>query len=410
MSDKPNSLSTAPPDILKVGLELGYFKPAQIELAKKRQLELRQGGISLPIGQVLLERRFVSAGLLKKLMAEVEYRRVQQRKEPTSDTVVNKKFGQYELLKVLKSSNRCRIFKARDTAMDRLVALKVLPPHLVNDPNWLERFRREVHLAGQLSHPNIVTAYGTGEVDGCPLMALEFVEGSSLEERLDREGNFPEKTVWLMGREVAKALAYAAEKGILHRDIKPANIIVGADGQVKICDMGLSKSMSDDSGLTLEGTTVGTPFYISPEQARGTKDLDGRVDVYSLGCTIFHMLTGSVPFIGENLTDVMLAHTNALRPDPRTVLPEITVSSAKLVMRMMATKPENRPQSAAALIEEIDAILPILPEPEPTVRPVSRVAASNAPASISAERRAVVMDVPKPSLFTRFIDWLSRLF
>ncbi|HYG77140.1 MAG TPA: serine/threonine-protein kinase [Planctomycetota bacterium] len=403
--------TTTPPDILKVGIELGYLTPAQAESASKRQQELRQGGIDLPVGQVLLERRILVSGQLKRLMRELAYRRAQHAKAPAAPTTLKKNFGPYELQEVLASSGRCRVISARDTAMGRQVVLKVLPPHVASNNVWLERFRREVQLAGQLSHPNIVTAYGTAEIEGSPVLVLEFVDGTSLDRKLEIEGNIAEKTVWLMAREVAKALACAAEKNILHRDIKPANILISKDGKVKICDMGLSKSMADDTALTAAGTTVGTPFYISPEQAHGTKDLDGRSDIYSLGCTVFHMLTGSVPFLGETLTDVMLAHTHAVRPDPRAFLPEITEGSSRLVMRMMATKPEERPQSAQTLVEEIDALLPLLPEPEPTIRPVAKVSPSDVPAGkSSAVRPAVTVDVPRPSLLTRFLDWLTRLF
>lgn len=403
--------------VLDMGVELRLITQAQANEVRKRREELKGGGISVSAAQVMLERKFVTAIDLKKLMLELEARR---RKSPGASTQAPavktpaqpKKFGQYEILETLSESGRCRVVKARDTVMDRLVVLKVLPPSVAKDRQWAERFKREMLVAGKLSHPNIVTTYGASEVDGTQIMVMEFVEGLSLGDRLEREGNFPEKTTWLMAREVAKALAYAAQNNILHRDIKPENILCSRGGKVKIIDMGLSKSMADDTGLTAAGTTVGTPFYISPEQARGTSNLDSRTDIYSLGCTVFHMLTGSVPFMREALTDVMLAHTQAPRPDVRELLPEISEASANLVKRMMAIKPEDRPGSPDALVAEIDLLLPNIPEPDEVLRPNTKVEPSEAESINTA--KAAPPPIKEPSsigkFFSRIIDWLSDLF
>jgi len=407
------------PGLLEVGIELKYINGDQANAARKRQQELRMGGVNLPIGQVLLERRFLGPSELKKLMRELEYRREHHLKvnPPRAATQLHRKFGPYQLLEVLSESGRCRVFKARDEAMGRMVVLKILPQQFASNAHWLERFRREVQLAGKLSHPNIVTAYGASEIDGSPSLALEFVDGVSLGDRLDNEGNLPERTAWLIAREIAKALAYAASNNVLHRDIKPDNIICGKDGKIKLCDMGLARSMEDDTALTAAGTTVGTPFYISPEQARSTKDLDGRADIYSLGCSVFHMLTGSVPFLGEGLTDVMRAHVQAPRPDPRSVLSEISEGSAKLVMRMMAIEPKDRPENASVLIDEIDALLANVPEPEELVRPLTAVAPTQ---TTELEHKSTMVvrvpttkkadKTPQPSFITRALDWFMNLF
>ncbi|MGD0090494.1 MAG: serine/threonine-protein kinase, partial [Planctomycetota bacterium] len=229
------------------------------------------------------------------------------------------------------------------------------------------------------------------------------------------EGCVPEKTAWQIAREVAKGLGFAAARGVLHRDIKPENIFCTAGGEVKITEMGLSKSMSGDLQLTADGTTVGTPFFISPEQARGTKDLDARTDIYSLGCAVFNMLTGSIPFMGETLTEVMVKHTEAPRPDPRSLLPEISEGSAKLVMRMMAIAPAERPQSAAELIMEIEALLRALPEPEALVRPAQRILSSEAMTSAPEVAAAPPLPAPgsaapTPPPHKRLWDWLLNLF
>jgi serine/threonine protein kinase len=301
MADK-ESVARDAAGMLELGVSLGLLTAEQVESVSSLQKQMRRSGISLPVGQTLLERKYVTLTQLKDLRYELAQRTtaVQQTAAPAPvSEQPAKKFGQYEILKVLSEKDRARVFQARDTMMNRIVVLKVLPRSMTSDPQWAERFRREIILAGKLAHPNIATVYGAGEVDGNPLMTIEYIEGMSLGERLEREGNLPEKVAWRMAREVAKGLAFAASNGVVHRDIKPDNILCSNDGKIKIIDMGLSKSEGDVSGLTLEGTTVGTPFYISPEQARGTRDVDSRSDLYSLGCTVFHMLTGSVPFFHE---------------------------------------------------------------------------------------------------------------
>ncbi len=202
-----------------------------------------------------------------------------------------------------------------------MVVLKVLPRMLKEDPHWSERFRRETTLLSKLAHPNLVQAFSSAEIEGCPAIVMEYVEGASLGDRIESEGNVPEKETWLIAREVARGLAYTAGVGIIHRDIKPDNIVCSKGGKVKLIDMGFSKSLSETDHLTADGTTVGTPFYISPEQARGERELDVRTDVYSLGCTVFHMLTGSPPFHGDSVIEIMMQHLEAPRPGSAQTAP-----------------------------------------------------------------------------------------
>lgn len=400
------------PRVTDVGVELGYLTHAQADAASMRHDELLSMGIQISLAQVLIERRFLAPGQVRALLNEVEYRRAHQLAglpKPAA-TQINRRCGPFHLLEVLSENGRCRVFLARDVSMGRLVVLKVLPSQIASDPQWLVRFRREVSLAGRLAHPNIVTAYGTGEIEGCPYLALEYVRGQSLQERLDREGNLPEKSAWLMAREVAKGLNCAARQGVLHRDIKPANILCGVSGSIKICDLGLSKSMSDSSLLTMAGMTVGTPFYMSPEQVHASAEIDVRSDIYSLGCTVFHMLTGSVPFLGHGVSGVMRAHVQAPRPDPRSLLPEISEASAILLARMMAVRPGDRPFDAEALVAEIDAILPSLPEPEEMERPLPVVVPTEAPFNNALARmRRSAQTLFAPSRWERAREWVMRL-
>ncbi len=346
-----------------LAVEMGMITPQEAQLAEVRQKALRRGGIKMTLGQTLLERHFIQPYQIKTLMKEFERRAgaARIRVNPFANGPL-KKFGHYEVIEVLSEKTHSRIIKARDPAIDRIVVLKVLPASLKDDPQWAERFRRETTLLGKMAHPNLIQSFAAQEVDGCPVIVMEYVEGSTVGDRIEIEGFFPEKEAWLIGREVAKALAYAERLNIIHRDIKPDNILCSRGGKIKLIDMGFSKSLNETTHLTMEGTTVGTPFYISPEQSRGTRDLDGRTDVYSLGCTIYHMLTGSPPFWGDEITEVMLKHIECSRPDPRDLVPNLTQSSSDLVMRMMAVRPEKRPQSAEAVCDEISAILPALPK------------------------------------------------
>ncbi|HYG77141.1 MAG TPA: serine/threonine-protein kinase [Planctomycetota bacterium] len=413
MSNNSSLSPDAQAELLQIGVELGYITTAHVHLAQNRQHELSAGGVQLPMSQVLMERRILSTSQVTALVRELEYRRRHNIGTQSTPAFMSQRIGQWLILQCLAQHGRCRVFMARDTLMNRNVVLKILPSEFTQNRVWLERFRREVQLAGRLQHPNIVTAYGTGELDGSPMLILEYVDGPSLGEKLQREGNMPEKTAWQAAREVTKALAHAASKGILHRDIKPENILFSKQGHIKICDLGLSKAVDDDMGLTTAGTTVGTPFYLSPEQARGTANLDERSDIYSLGCTVFHMLTGSVPFIGEQVAEVMYAHTRAPRPDPRSFLPEISAGSAALIARMMAINPALRPPSARALLVEIETLLQSLPEPESVERPVTRIDATEAPpakgtAAAAPRRRPVFFpQEPKRSFVERAIQWLG---
>src|ERR1043165_635429 len=318
-------VADAPQDISLTALavEMGLITQQEAQLAESRRAALQRSGIRLTIGQALVERRFLDPAAIKSLMREFDRRTAQLglRRNQFAGVPL-RRFGHYELLEILNENSHSRVIKARDTVMDRLVILKILPSSLKADPQWSERFRRETMMLGKLQHPNLVQAYNAQEIDGSPVIAMEYVEGPTVGDRIEREGLLPEKEAWLIGREISKALAYTSRQGIIHRDIKPDNIVCSRAGKVKLIDLGLSKSLAETSHLTVEGTTVGTPFYISPEQARGTRDLDARADIYSLGCTVYHMLTGEPPFWRDYITEVMLKHVEAKRPDPRDLRSE----------------------------------------------------------------------------------------
>ncbi|MCX7806071.1 MAG: serine/threonine protein kinase, partial [Planctomycetota bacterium] len=250
------------------------------------------------------------------------------------------------------------VYKARQPMLDRLVAIKILPPKLAKDAEYIARFFREARAAGKLSHPNIVAGIDVGEADGYYYFAMEYVEGEPLSAVLKREGRLPERRAVEIARQVAEGLRHAHEHDIIHRDIKPENILLDASGTAKVCDLGLARSASgDDISLTQTGTAVGTPYYLSPEQARGDKDLDDRTDVYSLGATLFRMVAGRPPFDGPTAAVVMTKHLSEHPPPLREIVPEISDGLAAVVARTLEKRREDRYASMGELIEDLDRVL-----------------------------------------------------
>jgi serine/threonine-protein kinase len=198
------------------------------------------------------------------------------------------------------------VYLARDLKHDRLVALKVLRPELAATLGP-ERFQREIHFAARLQHPHVLSVYDSGEAAGRLWFTMPFVEGESLRDRLRREGQLPLDDALRVARETAEALGYAHEHGIIHRDVKPENILLTRDGNTAVADFGIARAIGGDAGdrLTATGLSVGTPAYMSPEQAAGATELDARTDVYALGCVIFEMLTGEPPFTGTTPQSVI---------------------------------------------------------------------------------------------------------
>ena len=267
--------------------------------------------------------------------------------------------GGFRIEKSIGLGGMGEVFLATQLSMERRIALKVLTTAQTADASFIERFLHEARMVARLNHPNIVTAYEAGEDAGTYFLAMEFVEGETLEARLKTHGLFPEAEALKFMRKVAKALAYAwDEHHILHRDIKPANLMLDRHGEIKIMDMGLAKNVgSDDSGLTMTGFVIGTPYYMSPEQARAAADIDFRADLYSLGGTFYHLVTGSAPFGGTSVVDILSKHLNAPLPPARTRNPQLSEGCELLLEKMMAKDREQRYPTWRALVDDIDRVL-----------------------------------------------------
>ncbi|MFH0908323.1 MAG: protein kinase [bacterium] len=250
------------------------------------------------------------------------------------------------------------VFVATQLSMDRKVALKIMPSEITADKNLISRFQREIRLLARVEHPNLVTAFEAGEYDGVYYLAMTYVEGKDLGQRLEEEKRIPEQEALAVAAKAALALAYAWEHHqILHNDVKPGNIMIDRNGEVKVMDMGLSKCVVEDTSLSMEGVAFGTPNYMSPEQARGQHDLDFRSDEYALGATLFHLLTGALPHNGTTVTEVLTRKTIEPAPNVRQLNPDVSPACERLILKMMAPDREERFPSWTEAIAEIESLL-----------------------------------------------------
>jgi serine/threonine protein kinase len=266
-----------------------------------------------------------------------------------------RRLGKYEIQRKLGAGGMGTVFLAIDDQLKRTVALKVLPKDRAENPTLVKRFKAEGHAAAHLHHKNIVSVYEAGEIDGFLYIALEFIEGTDVLDMIRKRGPFPIKRSIDIVRQVTEALQHAFEKQIVHRDIKPSNLLIKKDGSVKLADLGLARSIDDtlDTAITRAGTTVGTVDYMSPEQARNSKATDIRSDIYSLGCTWYHMLTGVPPFGEGSMTNKLQAHAISPPPDPRDRNDRVPEGVVAVIHRMMAKKPQDRYQTPAELLEDL---------------------------------------------------------
>lgn len=275
------------------------------------------------------------------------------------DLAVRKTLGPYELKRKLGQGGMGAVYLAVDPEKKEQLALKILPREKASNPQLVKRFKAEAQNASQLAHDNIVGVFGTGEADGYLYIALEFVDGIDVHDLIQKRGVLPVKRSIDIIKQVARALQHAFEQHIVHRDIKPANLLIRRDGVVKLADMGLARAVDEsvETGITRAGTTVGTVDYMSPEQARNSKAADVRSDIYSLGCTWYHMLTGRPPFAEGSLTNKLNAHAKQPPPDPRGVNPNVPEGVVAVIHRMMAKDPDARYQTPGELIKDLEGAL-----------------------------------------------------
>jgi len=289
---------------------------------------------------------------------------------PGADPLIGKIIGTYKIVLELGHGGMGKVYKAHDVSLDRPVALKVLPPHMAQEEEFIKRFSREARACAKLNHPNIVTVYGVGRHDDLYFIAMEFIDGDSLAGLMAKSGKFDTHRALEIIRQAAEALAEAHSKGIVHRDIKPQNIMIDVSGRVRVMDFGLAWASYGTTRLTASGSVLGTPHYMSPEQWSDSQ-VDGRSDIYSLGVTLFEMLAGEPPFTGETPVVIMRKAVMENAPPLMNLNPNVPPRLSGMVAKMIAKKPGDRYGSVAELAAEIDAYMGTHREAPPVVAAVS---------------------------------------
>jgi eukaryotic-like serine/threonine-protein kinase len=327
----------------EIALKKGLVTQEQVSECLEIQKKLKEMGITRTLGAVMHDKKYLSMVEIKEILREM-----------TGTKDWNAIEG-YEILGKLGKGGMGSVYKARHQKLNKIVALKVLPPELAADQEYLNRFMREAQAAAKLNHVNIVQALDVGESYGYHYFVMEYAEGKTVKDLIEAEGSIDEGTALDIVEQIGNALSHAAKNDLVHRDIKPSNIIVTSEGVAKLLDLGLAKSTTEDQTITQTGVIMGTPFYLSPEQAR-SEDLDTRSDIYSLGVTLFHMLTGQVPFSGNSAATILYKHIFQEPPKAKSLNPNVSAETSVLVARMMAKSRDDRPLDGETMGEEIRAL------------------------------------------------------
>ncbi len=327
--------------------EMGMATAEQISGAMRVQLDLAAKGRPVPLTEAL-----VQTGILTPVLRENIEKTVRERRAGPGQ------FSQYKLLDKLGEGGMGEVYLAEDTEAKRKVAIKVLPRKYADDPDFVARFRREAEAASKLRHENIVGAYATGLEFGYCFYVMEYCDGEPLDKRLRRERVLPWAVAVRIVAQAARGLQYAHANGFIHRDIKPANILVTRGGVAKILDLGLSRKIAGHGGsfTTASGAVMGTPHYIAPEQANAGK-VDARADLYSLGATLYHLVTGSTPFTGTTPIEILYKQVHAQLPNPQDINEDLPDTLVHVLRKMMAKDPADRYPDAEGCILDLEEVM-----------------------------------------------------
>lgn len=297
------------------------------------------------LAHLLISNGIITPTQVDRLRPEVEQQRAQQQ------------IPGYQILSKLGAGAMATVYKARQLSLDRLVAIKVLPKKHTNNPQFVERFYAEGRAAAKLNHPNIVGALDVGKAGEYHYFVMEYVQGHTVYDDIVNAGPYSEENAIQIAIKVCKALDHAHKAGFIHRDVKPKNIMIASDGNVKLADMGLARAVSDREAAEAEkGKAYGTPYYISPEQIRGEEDVDFRADIYSFGATLYHMITGRVPFDGPNPSTVMHKHLKDDLVPPDHINEKLTGGISEIVEVCMARDKKDRYENTADLLQDLNDI------------------------------------------------------
>lgn len=300
----------------------------------------------LTLEQLLLDKQFITNTQIERLRELIR-----------ESKNVSTQIPGYKILGKLGSGAMAVVYKAKQVSLDRTVAVKVLPKKFVQKSDYVERFYKEGRLAAKMNHNNIVQAIDVGEVGGLYYFVMEYVEGKTLHDDLSKGKIFNEGEAIDLILQLVSALGHAHSLGLVHRDVKPKNIMINRDGMVKLADMGLARETSDIKAAKHEqGKAFGTPYYIAPEQIRGLVDIDGRADIYALGATLFHMVTGRVPFEASSPSEVMKKHLKEPLTPPDHINTALTAGISEVIEVMMAKNRDERYKNMEDVMSDLKAV------------------------------------------------------
>jgi eukaryotic-like serine/threonine-protein kinase len=330
-----------------IAIKLGFTTLEKVDECLRLQEKMKELGVApKKLGEIMLAKGYVTDGQVKEIF---KYQGL--RGGHTS-------IQGYKILTKIGQGAMGSIYKALQISMDRIVAIKCLAPKYSQNDKFRERFLREARAVARLNHPNIIQGIDVGESNGVHYFAMEYIDGPTVGELLKRGGALDEKRALNIVTQIAKALHHAFGHGIIHRDIKPDNIMLTREGVAKLCDLGLAKlpTQDGDASGTRPGASMGTPYYIAPEQARGEQSVDTRADIYSLGSSFYHMSTGEVPFPGQSAADVISKHLTEPVTPPRVKNPLISGAVDWVVVKMMQKAREDRYQTPSELVRDLESI------------------------------------------------------
>jgi serine/threonine-protein kinase len=349
--------------ILERAITEGLLTPEQaLELGRLRHARKDNRGYAPPVEELAVEKGYLTEAQAHRLRAEQE------------GFDVSREIGGYKLLEKIGAGTMGTVFKAKQLSLDRVVAIKILSPHLTRKEDYVERFLREARAVAKLNHPNVISGIDAGETEGVRYFVMEYASGLPVGKVLARGGGMDPQRVLRIAIQIARALQHAHEAGLVHRDVKPDNIMITKEGVAKLCDLGLARDRPE------KGRSLGTPLYISPEQAEGIYDVDIRSDLYSLGATLFHMLVGKPPFDG-NVQVVLVKHLSEKPPTLRSIDPDIPEGLERVVSKLLRKDRDERYQSPKHLLGELEALeegrrteasAPKAPRKKPARRPRRR--------------------------------------
>lgn len=334
----------------KMAVEQGLCTDGEL----RRSLEELQSRSK--VNPVMLRDLMVNLGYITQNQAERLKKNIKESK------VAAYQIPGYRILGKLGAGAMAVVYKAQQLSLNRMVAIKVLPKRFSGNPEYVERFFKEGQAAGKLNHNNIVQAVDVGEAGGYHYFVMEYVEGKTLHDDLVAGKVFKEDEALDIVIQVAHALQHAHACGLIHRDVKPKNIMINTAGVVKLADMGLARETTDiEAAQTEEGKAYGTPYYIAPEQIRGKIDIDGRADIYGLGATFYHMVTGRVPFMADDPAEVMRKHLREELIPPDHINTKLSAGTSEVIEVMMAKRKEDRYNNVEELLTDLEAVRDGLP-------------------------------------------------